>query len=531
MVKCFYFFVIAFLFSACSMQSWIIEKQVASLQPTLPLPPPICDLTLSNSYGGGEGTAQNPFRVCNLAQWNYLASTATDWSKNFKLESDIDFTGIDPSTFLSVGNGTTAFTGTFDGNSYALKNLNLLAGTTSLAFFNTTDSGATFKNLKLNSINIVSNFRASALIVDHSLGVLTLENIEMNNVTIDVSTSVQSGNGALVGNSYGTIQINGLNANHVWTKLADRSDSGGLIGHSEIINVDGAIIDDLKITTGGGMSTSTGGFIGSTTNFMLRSPSSFKNMKITNLDAQLTWLGAGILTMTWGDTLFEKVIVQGTVFASAGQSGFLGTAQITGGFRPSVTITDSSFTGTLSNDGNSIYGGLVGTASGNVTIQRSFFSGGLSVWSGSVGGLIGSLSLGPSNRLLIEDSYFSGNITMTHATQGHAGHLAGSVNGPSTSIIEVRRSFASGAHLGSAGASRSCIMNISPNVTWPSFTFQDVKYNSTLCTGSPDFDTALGAGIAALNTASLQTATPFTNWLGSVWSFANAANPKLIWEP
>lgn len=513
--------------SACSTQSWIIAKQAASLQPS----GPVCDQAISNAYGGGEGSTQDPFRICSLAQWNYLSSRSTDWNKNFKLEADVDFSGVNPSTFFSVGNSTTGFTGTFDGNSFALKNLNLVGGTTKLAFFDTTDAGAVIKNLKLNSIQIESNFRASGLISDHSLGVLILENIEMNNVTIDTSTSINSGIGSLVGLSSDTINLKNLIAQHIWVKLGDSFDSGGFIGGSNTIEVDGAIIDDLKVTSGGGSSQSMGGFIGRTSNPIMPTSSTFKNIKITNLDADLTWQCAGVLSQAYGDTTFDRVTIQGRITASGGQSGLLGQATNWTFNKPAITVIESSFTGLMPNAGNAMYGGLIGTNSGNVTILRSFHSGPLSVWSGTVGGLIGQLNYSAGQIVRIEDSYHAGDITLTHATQGIAGHLIGRITGPSTATIEVRRSFASGGFLGTAGSSRNCVMDVAPNVTMPTYTFEDVKYNSTVCTFAPDANTALGGGIAALNTASLQTATPFTNWLSSVWVFANSANPKLIWEP
>lgn len=79
-------------------------------------------------YGGGNGTAENPYKIGTVADWQELIAASADWDKHFVLTQDIDFDGLslvpiapDTDSLLDGFQGTP-FTGNFNGQGYALRN-------------------------------------------------------------------------------------------------------------------------------------------------------------------------------------------------------------------------------------------------------------------------------------------------------------------------------------------------------------------------------------------------------------------------
>jgi len=82
-------------------------------------------LTLSAQaqYGGGSGTAEDPYLVYTAEQMNTIGTEPNDWDKHFKLMADIDLSGYTGTDFNIIGNGLLpAFTGVFDGNDHTISN-------------------------------------------------------------------------------------------------------------------------------------------------------------------------------------------------------------------------------------------------------------------------------------------------------------------------------------------------------------------------------------------------------------------------
>ena len=74
-------------------------------------------------YDGGLGTAENPYLINTPEQLNSIGLNTSHWSAHFRLTSDINmgiYTGIQ---YHIIGNSTTKFTGTFDGNGHVISNL------------------------------------------------------------------------------------------------------------------------------------------------------------------------------------------------------------------------------------------------------------------------------------------------------------------------------------------------------------------------------------------------------------------------
>lgn len=96
-------------------------------------------------YSGGEGTAASPYVISTAADLKELSSTSADWDKSFRLDSDVDASGVT----ASVGNSATPFTGIFDGNGKTISNLKLSGNVFGEAtgLFGTVGNGAEIRDL------------------------------------------------------------------------------------------------------------------------------------------------------------------------------------------------------------------------------------------------------------------------------------------------------------------------------------------------------------------------------------------------
>jgi hypothetical protein len=78
-------------------------------------------------YGGGSGTANDPYLIYTAEEMNAVGTNGSDWNKHFKLMGDIDladYTGADINIigqYTSYDNNNP-FTGVFDGNDCTISN-------------------------------------------------------------------------------------------------------------------------------------------------------------------------------------------------------------------------------------------------------------------------------------------------------------------------------------------------------------------------------------------------------------------------
>ena len=78
--------------------------------------------------GSGSGTAEDPYRIYNAAQLNQVRNFLNDTSVVFSLEADIDMTDWIADNnpvqgWSPIGNISSTFNGTFNGNGHTISNL------------------------------------------------------------------------------------------------------------------------------------------------------------------------------------------------------------------------------------------------------------------------------------------------------------------------------------------------------------------------------------------------------------------------
>jgi hypothetical protein len=135
--------------------------------------------TATAKYGGGSGTAQDPYRIATAADLIALGETPEDYDKHFLLTADIDLDprlpgrkAFDKAVIASgdlqwaghtrVFQGTP-FTGTFDGGGHTISHLTI-AGASGLGLFGQLGSGAEVKDLGVVDVNITGHQDVGGLV-------------------------------------------------------------------------------------------------------------------------------------------------------------------------------------------------------------------------------------------------------------------------------------------------------------------------------------------------------------------------------
>jgi hypothetical protein len=116
-------------------------------------------LPVQARYGGGLGTASQPYLISTAAQLNAIGADPGDWDKCFKLTANIDLRDLGSTPFQKIGTlHGGPFVGIFDGNYKTISNLRLYSEDESyLALFGLVDGAAArIVNLTLRDPNVAS---------------------------------------------------------------------------------------------------------------------------------------------------------------------------------------------------------------------------------------------------------------------------------------------------------------------------------------------------------------------------------------
>jgi len=117
------------------------------------------------TYGGGTGTAQDPYLIYTAEELNTVGGAVCDWDKHFKLMADINLSTLDGKkgrpafNIIAPGRGY-AFTGVFDGNGHTISHLTIEG----LGLFGRLGSGAEVKDLGVVDVNITGGEPVGGLV-------------------------------------------------------------------------------------------------------------------------------------------------------------------------------------------------------------------------------------------------------------------------------------------------------------------------------------------------------------------------------
>jgi hypothetical protein len=207
------------------------------------------------TYGGGSGTANDPYLIAEPQHLNAIGQHPGDWCKHFKLVADLDLSVYSADEFNIIGTSFGhAFSGTFDGNNCAIYNFTYTSDDANFVglFGCVNGAGALIKNLLIvdPNISIQSGFYTGSLVgclgdgtisacctdggsvsAYRFVGGLVGWNDEgtIENCCSTTSVQGQCSVGGLVGKGYDTV-LNSYSAGSVY---ADANLAGGFAGYND----------------------------------------------------------------------------------------------------------------------------------------------------------------------------------------------------------------------------------------------------------------------------------------------------------
>ena len=106
----------------------------------------------------GDGSSGSPYQISTLNHLYWITQNSSEWDKYYIQTANIDAfstSGWDSdSVFSPIGNNSTKFTGSYDGDGYIINGLTIDRSSTNyIGLFGYTD-GATIQDLGVTNVNI-----------------------------------------------------------------------------------------------------------------------------------------------------------------------------------------------------------------------------------------------------------------------------------------------------------------------------------------------------------------------------------------
>lgn len=175
-------------------------------------------------------------------------------AKNYKLTADIDMKDVK----ATAGSNIQGYTGTFDGNGFAIKNYNVVDATTGkvgLLFRST--KNATIKNVTFINCSHIGTQEGIALLVGDA-ETTTFKNLEFNGCTVDAGSKSYAG--LLIGrNTRNGVTVDGITVKG--NSYTSANYGGGLIGDARDIGTGTATFKNLNIDLNMNVYGNTGGLL------------------------------------------------------------------------------------------------------------------------------------------------------------------------------------------------------------------------------------------------------------------------------
>ncbi len=499
-------------------------------------------------YGGGSGTAEDPYQIATAEDLIALGETPEDYDKHFVLTDDIDLAGyvfdkavIAGLTFVvGVGRVGTPFTGIFDGNGHTISHL-MITGGRYLGLFGRLGSGDVYgcavKDLGILDVNIMGSEYVGGLVgrnfgtvtqcyssgavrgTVQSVGGLVGQNELQGLVTECYSTGVVEGSsevGGLVGTNWGGY----VSQCYSMCAVSKGFGIGGLVGCNF------GTVNDCYSTGAVNGSSNAGGLVGGGSG--------------TVTDCYSTGAVSG--TESVGGLAGSNSASVSNCYSAGAVSGYEYVGGLVGA--NSGFVSESYSTGPVNGSdvsGSWNIGGLVGRNYGDVSRCSSFGA----VWGKDcVGGLVGL------NKL-------EGTVTQCYsmgAVRGddHVGGLAGANGGCINQCYSTGMSTGSGQYIGGLvgenweGSLTYCYSTGAVNGT--EYVGGLVGWSTSMEGGRKCFWDILTSGRATSDggtgktTAGMQTASTFlaagwdfvgetANGSADIWTICEGKDyPKLTWQ-
>lgn len=374
--------------SICQMTSTVAEEKTLEITEPVQVTGETIEFLLpcdgATVFGGGEGTADDPYRICTPAHLNEIRDGTNALRSSFVLARNLNMTQI--SDFNIIGDESNPFTGQFDGRGLTIRNLEIdYPGDDYVGLFGAVGEDAVIENVILEDMTVTGrNF----------VGALAGSNAgRISNCSANVEVS-----GA------GSTDISGDSAGGV----------GGLVGFNTGLVTD--CIVDIKVD---GEERHIGGLVG-------RNEGEITECHATGLVEYGIGLG-GLVGYNQGQISESSAEVEVRGRSSVG--GLVGTNVEEGTIVDSWASGDADYYDRGGNSDGWSVGGLAGSNGGEITGSHA---------TGSVNGVQGTGGFVGSNSGSIDDCYATGDVTGQERVGGLAGfnqkfvhksHATGSVEG------------------------------------------------------------------------------------------------------
>ncbi|MDR0438085.1 MAG: Ig-like domain-containing protein [Bacteroidales bacterium] len=159
-------------------------------------------LPFDDAFDGGDGGETNPYLISDAGQLNNIRNET--WA-HYKIINDIDMKPfIDANGWTAIPN----FTGTLDGQNFAIKNLSLTSTGQHTALFGTTGGASVIQNLRIEDAHISANSSSTnvAFLVGDAGGTALIRNVHVTGSITFTSamTSATANVGTIVANMMGS---------------------------------------------------------------------------------------------------------------------------------------------------------------------------------------------------------------------------------------------------------------------------------------------------------------------------------------
>lgn len=311
-------------------------------------------------FAGGTGTEDDPYLVATAEQLNYVRDFMTS---HFKQTANINL-GVEPwntgAGWQPIGTANNNFTGSYDGDLYAISNLFIARPTNPYQGLFGETEGSELKNIVINLANVTGQNRT---------GGLTGQSRSTNIDNCFVSGTVNGAwfVGGLTG--YSLNQSSVTNSETIAT-VSGTQTVGGLLGYQFNSTTSGSKANGNVFNSG----SYGGGLIGYNGNNGLVTQS-FATGNVNGADNV-----GGLVGYNSNSSTISQSLASGAITSTGNYAGGLT------GFMSNSVVEDSYANGDVS--GASHIGGLIGYNSAS-TVNDSYSVGSVS-GTGSLGGLIGS---------------------------------------------------------------------------------------------------------------------------------------------
>ena len=277
----------------------------------------------------GTGTSGDPYLVATLDNLYWITQNSAEWGKYYKQTANIDASSTNTwasgAGWSPIGNGSTQFTGAYDGDNYTISNIYInRGGTDYIGFFgyaNVSDNAKLIQNIRLSGGSITGSTYCGALIG------------YMNNTCVK--------------NCHSSVNVTGTG-----------NFTGGLIGRMGANSTYGYVMDCSATGTVNSSSAYAGGLVGY--NQAGSGPGitgSFATGNVTNSSSR----AGGLVGVNQG--IISQCYAKGNASASDYAGGLIG-------WQLSGAITNCYSTGSVTSPGSN-KGGFTGTIGG--TLSNNFW--------------------------------------------------------------------------------------------------------------------------------------------------------------